>query len=252
MSFKRVFLFLLVGILTPFGVVWSENINPKEIVRNAINYWRDDSSHAVATMVVHRPNWERSMTFESWTKGSNKALVKFIAPVKDSGNATLSIDDDTWSYSPKINKVIRIPPSMKSQSWMGSDFSYRDLTKADDIIEDYTHKIISTETSDLKKVYVIESIPLESAPVVWGKEILKIREDWIIIQHDFYDQDGQLIKSLVVKNISKMDGKLYPKVMHISKVELTDEWTEIIHDTIKFDDNIPDSFFSTASLGNLK
>ena len=95
---------------------------------------------------------------------------------------------------------------MMHQSWMGSDFSYNDLSKSDEIIESYDHKLIGEEQSEGKKVYVIESIPHETAPVVWGKEVIKVREDYIILLHDFYDQDMQLVKRLSTKKIEELSG----------------------------------------------
>jgi outer membrane lipoprotein-sorting protein len=108
------------------------------LVQEAIEYWREGSSHAVASMTVHRPDWERTMKFTSWTKGNDFSLIQFIAPPKDAGSASLKRGNEMWSYSPKIRRVIKIPSSMMAQSWMGSDFSYNDLARDDDIIEYYT------------------------------------------------------------------------------------------------------------------
>ncbi len=245
----RLVTFILVNLfVVTFAFANPVPIVPEKLVRAAVDYWRDDSSFTEARMTIHRPDWERKLALQSWTKGSTKALVKFTAPAKDAGSATLSLDDETWSYAPKINKVIKIPPSMKAQSWMGSDFSYRDLTKADDIVDDYTHLLISTEMKDGHQIYTIESIPKDGAPVVWGKEVLKIREDLLILQHEFFDQSGKLIKVLNVTEIAVMGGKAFPKIMRISKIEEADTWTEIIHDTVKFKEEKSDSFFSVSSL----
>jgi outer membrane lipoprotein-sorting protein len=223
-------------------------IVPEVLVKRAVDYWRDDSSFTKARMTIHRPDWERSLAMESWTKGSSKALVRFTSPAKDAGSATLSLGDETWSYSPKINRVIKIPPSMKAQSWMGSDFSYRDLTKADDIVKQYTHVLIKQDSVEGKILYTVESTPKENAPVVWGKEILQIREDLVIMRHEFYDQDKKLVKVLEAKEIASMGGKLFPKVMRMTKVEEDNNWTEIFHDYVEFKKEFSDSFFSVGSL----
>jgi outer membrane lipoprotein-sorting protein len=225
-------------------------IVPEVLVQRAVDYWRDDSSFTKARMTIHRPDWERSLAMESWTKGSSKALVRFTAPAKDAGSSTLSLGDETWSYSPKINRVIKIPPSMKAQSWMGSDFSYRDLTKADDIVKQYTHILVKQESVDGKLLYTVESTPKENAPVVWGKEVLQIREDLVIMRHEFYDQDKKLVKVLEAKEVASMGGKLFPKVMRMTKVEEDNNWTEIVHDYVEFKKEFSDSFFSVGSLSS--
>ena len=82
------------------------------------------------TMVIHRPDWERTMTMRAWTKGDDRSLVRVLEPRKDRGNGTLTDDNSMWSYSPKVNRVIKIPSSMMGQSWMGSDFSNKDVSRA--------------------------------------------------------------------------------------------------------------------------
>ena len=133
----------------------------KSIVRDAIDHWRGMSSYTEMTMVIHRSDWERSMTMSAWTKGQDQSLVRVIAPVKDRGNDTLIDNKNMWSYSPKINRVIRIPSSMMGQSWMGSDFSNNDIAKVDDIVDEYEHNLLKVEDVDGVTVYEIESIPNE-------------------------------------------------------------------------------------------
>ncbi|MCB0310569.1 MAG: outer membrane lipoprotein-sorting protein, partial [Bdellovibrionales bacterium] len=110
----------------------TKHLSPKQLVERAIEYWRDSSSYTAATMVIHRDDWERSLSLISWTSGRKKSLVRFTAPAKDAGSASLTLDNEMWSFAPKINRVIKIPSSMMHQSWMGSDFSYNDLSKTDD------------------------------------------------------------------------------------------------------------------------
>ena len=110
-----------------------------DIVRRAVDHWRGLSSYSDMTMVIHRPDWERSMTMRAWTKGDDRSLVRVTEPAKDRGNATLTDDDNMWTFSPKVNRVIKIPSSMMGQAWMGSDFSNKDITRADDIVDQYAH-----------------------------------------------------------------------------------------------------------------
>ena len=98
-----------------------------DIVRDAVNHWRGLTSVTVMTMVIHRPDWERSMTIRAWTKGQDQSLVRVMEPKKDRGNGTLTDNDSMWTYSPKVNRVIKVPSSMMGQSWMGSDFSNKDV-----------------------------------------------------------------------------------------------------------------------------
>jgi len=161
---KRFLLPLLLLAWPAFAA--DEELDATKIVRDAINHWRGLSSYTVMTMVIHRPDWERTMTMEAWTKGDKQSLVRVIEPKKDRGNGTLNDDNSMWTYSPKINRVIKIPSSMMGQSWMGSDFSNKDIARADEIIDEYEHTLLGTEDVDGIVVYEIEAIPHEDAAVV--------------------------------------------------------------------------------------
>lgn len=221
-----------------------------ERVKAAIDHWRGTTSRVEARMTIHRPTWERNMSLTSWMRGRGESLVRFTAPAKDAGSASLTVQDEMWTYSPKVNSVVKVPPSMKAQSWMGSDFSYTDLSKADDIINYYTHSLIGSEILEGKKVYIIQSVPHESAPIVWGKEVLKIRDDNILLERGFYDQDGKLIKIMRASDIGMVSGRIYAKVMRMENLEHTGEWTEVVHDKVVFGLAIPDSTFTLANLQN--
>jgi len=220
------------------------------VVRDAINHWRGLASDSVMTMVIHRPDWERSMTMRAWTKGDDRSLVRVLEPRKDRGNGTLTDDNSMWSFSPKVNRVIKIPSSMMGQSWMGSDFSNKDVARADDIVDEYEHTMLSTEQVDDVMVYEIESIPHEEAAVVWGRELLRIREDHVVLTHRFYDQDGELVKTLTSLEIGAMGGRVIALRQRMSKEETPDEWTEIQVDSIDYEVDLKDSLFTLSNLRN--
>ena len=220
------------------------------IVKEAIDHWRGLSSDGVMTMVIHRPDWERSMTMRAWTKGDDRSLVRVLEPAKDRGNGTLTDDNSMWSYSPKVNRVIKIPSSMMGQSWMGSDFSNKDIARADDIVDQYDHSILGIEELDGITVYEIESIPHEDAAVVWGREVLSIRSDHVVTEHRFYDQDGELVKTLTSLEIGEMGGRVIALRQRMGKVESPDEWTEIRVESVEYDMELPDSLFTLSNLRN--
>ncbi len=237
--------------VTPKEVIASSSTeDAKEIVRQAVEYWRDDTSYVTAKMTVHRADWQRESELRSWTKDMTLSLVRFVAPAKDFGNATLSKDEEIWTFTPKTNRVIKIPASMKSQSWMGSDFSYQDLARDDEIVELYSHRYLGSSEQDGHRVHAIESIPLDHAPIVWGKEVQKIRDDYIILEHSFYDQDMQLVKVLRTREIGELGGKLFPLVMRMENAEEPEEWTEITHTAARFDLALSQNFFTLSNLRN--
>jgi outer membrane lipoprotein-sorting protein len=220
------------------------------IVRAAIDHWRGLSSDTVMTMVIHRPDWERTMTIRAWTKGDKRSLVRVLEPRKDRGNGTLTDDDNMWTFSPKVNRVIKIPSSMMGQSWMGSDFSNKDIARADDIVDQYDHEILGVTDEDGKKVYEIEAVPHEDAAVVWGREVLRIRDDYVVVSHRFFDQDGNLVKELKSLEIGEMGGRVIAIRQRMGKVDEPGEWTEVAVDSVDYDVDLSDNVFTLANLRN--
>ena len=222
----------------------------KGIVRAAVDHWRGLSSYSEMSMLIHRPDWERSMTMQAWTKGDEKSLVRVIEPKKDRGNGTLTDDNDMWTFSPKVNRVIKIPSSMMGQSWMGSDFSNKDVARADDIIDQYDHTLLGTEVVEGVTVYEIQAIPHEQAAVVWGREELRIRDDYVVLEHRFYDQDGELVKALKTLEIEEMSGRTIASRQRMVKEDEPEEWTEIEVLSVEYEIDIRDSVFTLSNLRN--
>jgi hypothetical protein len=160
------------------------------------------------------------------------------------------IDNSMWNYSPKVNRVIKVPSSMMGQSWMGSDFSNKDVSRSDDIVDQYTHRLLETSEMDGKQVYLIESIPLEEAAVVWVREVLRIREDLILLEQSYFDQDGELVKKLEALEIGQMGGRVIVTRQRMTKIDEPQEWTEMQVKSMNYDVAVEDNMFTLANLRN--
>ncbi len=224
--------------------------DPRNIIQQAMDHWRGLSSYSELTMIIHRPDWERTMSMRSWTKGDKTSLVRVILPKKDAGTGTLTRDNNMWTFAPKINRVIKVPSSMMGQSWMGSDFSNKDLSKSTDILDQYDHTLLEVLDKDGHGVFMIESIPHEDAAVVWGKEVLFIRDDHILLEQQYWDQDGVLFKTMRTREIKELGGRAVASIVRMGKRETPDEWTEMSVQEIQFDQSHPDSLFTLSYLRN--
>ena len=219
-----------------------------QLVQDAFEYYRGEASVARVEMTIHRPNWQRTQVMHAWTRGEEDSLFTIVEPAKDRGNGTMKKGNDMWSFNPKVNRIIKLPPSMMSQSWMGSDFSNNDLAKADSIIRNYTHEVIGEEIHDGQRVTIIESIPVPGAPVIWGKEILKIREDLVFLEERFYDEEGELVKTLLFGDIGLISGKLYPRLMTMKPADKPDHYTSVRYLDLAFPESLPGRIFTRAAL----
>jgi len=244
----RALIFLLGTLL--LSSVRAQETDAAQLVRNAMDHWRGLTSYSDMTMTIHRPDWERSMTMKSWSKGDKRSLVRVVEPRKDAGNGTLLNDGSMWTFTPRINRIIKVPSSMMSQSWMGSDFSNKDISKSTDIIDQYDHELVGREERDGHTYFTISSVPHEDAAVVWGKEILIVRDDYVLMEQQFWDQDGILVKSMKTLEVKEMGGRAVARVMRMGKVDSPEEWTQLTANAIEFDLELPDSLFTLSSLRN--
>jgi outer membrane lipoprotein-sorting protein len=220
------------------------------MLRRSFDNYRAGSSETSVAMTVHRPDWERRLELKAWTRGQSDALVRFLAPVKDAGNATLKLGQDTWVFNPKLNEVIKLPASMMSQPWMGSDFSYNDLAKSDDIITEYVHHTVAADQVGGHTVWTIEALPKPGAPVVWGKVAVKIRDDDVVTEETFFDQDLRSARRMRTDKIAILGGRPYPVTMTMQPLDVAGQWTRIDTSDGRFNVDIPGYFFTLSNLQN--
>ena len=227
----------------------AEEMTAEKLVAGALDLMRGgQSSYTEMRMLVHRPDWERTSVLVVWTRGREDALMRFTAPAKDAGNATLKRGDKMWTFTPKLNRVIRLPYSLMSQSWAGSDFSYNDLARADDMLRYNTLRIANVAESDGHKIYTIEAIPHDDAPVVWGKEEMVLRDDYVLISQTFYDQALVPLKRMETLEIGELGGRTMAIHMRMSNLEEPEKYTEMFYDSADFDVDLPDRTFTEFSL----
>ena len=209
----------------------------KEIVRKAQNITLGLNSSSTMTMQIVRPEWSRSVTMQSWSKGTDYYLIYITAPAREKGQVFLKSEKNMWNWMPTIQRMIKIPPSMMMSSWMGSDFNNDELMKESSLVVDYTHKIVGEETLDTYPCYKVELIPLPQAPVVWNKVFLWISKEYDFgIKSEFYGKNDELVNLQVGSEIKMMDGKLLPSKMIIEPVQKEGFQTILIIEKIKFND----------------
>jgi len=223
-------------------------VNAYALMSAAIDQTRGLSSYVELKMVIHRPEWERSSQLKSWTEGRGNALVRFTAPAKDAGNATLKLAEKVWTYTPKLNRVIRLPFSLMSQSWAGSDFSYNDLSRTDNLLHQYDLSIINTVSEGGHTIYTVQAVPKENAPVVWGKEELVIRDDYVLLLQTFFDQDMQPYKRMEILEVGELGGRTFGTRMRMYKLEEPERFTELEYLSAEFDIDLRDNMFTLFSL----
>jgi outer membrane lipoprotein-sorting protein len=186
---------------------------------------------------------------KSWSKGDKYFLIYITAPAKEKGQVFLKVDKEMWNYVPTISRMIKIPPSMMMQSWMGSDFTNDDLVKQSSIVVDYDHHLLAEETIRGKECYKLELIPHEDAAVVWGKIISWITKDgYDLWKSEYYDEEGELQNIENAYDIKDMGDRKIPTRMEIIPVDKEGQKTVLNIISTTFNKPIEDSFFSKQNM----
>ncbi|MQP55626.1 outer membrane lipoprotein-sorting protein [Vibrio parahaemolyticus] len=224
-----------------------------DIVQKSDQAMRGKSSYSEATMEIVRPDWTRSMTMKSWTKGTELSLVLVTAPAKDKGSASLKRHREMWNWVPSIERVIKIAPSMLSQSWMGSDFTNDDLINQSSIVVDYQHALLGNDSFEGDKVWVIEAMAKPDAPVVWNKVTLWISQSTYLQRKvEFYDEFDERVNVLTTYDVKELGGRKIATRMEMKPVDKPGNKTIFTTHQAQFDFDINDDFFSQQQMKSLR
>ncbi|MBC8237872.1 MAG: outer membrane lipoprotein-sorting protein [Helicobacteraceae bacterium] len=217
----------------------------QEIIKKLDDNMRGQNISIKLSMRVVSLGHERTMKIESYSQGTKKSFTKILFPPKDRGITFLSLDNQMWQYVPKIERIIKIPPSMMLQNWMGSDITNDDMVKQSSIVEDYDSKILEKKAN----IVTIELIPKEDAAVVWGKIIINIdTATYTSIKDIFYDEDGEEVRYFIYENVKKF-GKYYiPTYWRVQSSDKPENFTEIVLEEVKYDTEISQQYFKKSAL----
>jgi outer membrane lipoprotein-sorting protein len=221
----------------------------EEIVDQVDRMLRGESSEATVVMEVVTEHWDRTMDMKIWSLGTDYSLIRILSPQKEAGTATLKAENDIWNYMPRVDRTIKLPPSLMSAAWMGSHFTNDDLVKESRIIEDYDIEIGFEGVRDGVEVWEFVLTPKPEAAVVWGRIEEQVRKDdlmpnWAV----YYDDRGEVARTMTFSDFRTMGGRMVPARMDVVPADKPAERTSIIYRELEFDVDVDQSFFSLRQL----
>lgn len=220
-----------------------------EIVQAADSKMRGNTSQAQITIQTVRPTWSREMTVKTWMKGTDFAMILVQSPAKDKGIIFLKRKKEVWNWMPSLEKIIKLPPSMMSQSWMGTDFTNDDLVKESSLLNDYDHSISGDTIIGNRNCYIIQLLPKPQAAVVWGKLLVCIdKKDFLELHTRFYDEDGSLINTMNASDVKMMDGRLIPTRFEMIPADKPNQKTVMLYIAVIYNRHLDDAFFTTEKM----
>ncbi|MBC8413672.1 outer membrane lipoprotein-sorting protein [bacterium] len=218
------------------------------IIDHVDRLYRSESSYAEMEMTVVSEHWERTISMNAWTEGLEKTFIDITSPKKDKGIATLRMDTEMWNYFPKINKVMKVPPSMMMGSWMGSDFTNDDLVKESSLIRDYSYELYTPDDAE-EGYYYVELKPKEETPSVWGRITIVVSKDTFLpVSESYYDEKDRKMRHLIFSEVKDFGGRTIPSVLEMVSLNKEGHRTVIRYKEIEFDVPLDKDVFTLRNL----
>jgi outer membrane lipoprotein-sorting protein len=246
--------FLILSLLSLDTVLSAQVLTAKEIVKKADDKFNGEKSSIMTmAMTIIRPSWQRTVDFRNWTQGRDNSLTLITSPARDAGQTFLKRGMEMWNWNPSINRLIKLPPSMMSQGWMGSDYTNDDILKESSAVDDYRHELIGEEVIDGRSCYKIKMVAREEAAVIWGSQTRWIdKNEFLVLRAELFDEDGVIVRTETGSDIKKMDGRMIQTRMELIPADEPGNKTVVVIKDMKFNVPIEDSFFSQQNMKNLR
>lgn len=250
LSFRYTFILTLsLAFLLSCSTVTAQIPDGSEVVSKANNKLRGNTSEAELMMRIVRPSWEREIGMKTWTRGNDYTMIYIQAPARDEGTAYLKRGNEMWNWVPKVGRVVKLPPSMMMQSWMGSDFTNDDLVEQASIVTDYTHKVLGDTTIRNYDCWTVELTPKENAAVVWSRIVMHVSKDeYLELRTEFCNEDDEIVNLMRGMDVKEFDQRTIPSRFEMIPMDKEDQKTVLIYQSIKFNTDIPENFFSIQNM----
>lgn len=236
------------------NILVAQEISATDIVRKSDEKFNGEkSSYSVMSMTIIRPAWQRTIEFKNWSLGRDFALTLITAPAKEAGQTFLKRSSEMWSWNPSISRLIKLPPSMMSQGWMGSDYTNDDILRESSVVKDYVHEIVGEETIGGRLCYKIKMTAKENAAIIWGKQMRWIdKKDFLVLKAELYDEDGSLVRTETGSEIKIMDGRIITSKIEMVPKEEPENKTLLEIREIKFNIAVGENYFSQQNMQRVR
>jgi outer membrane lipoprotein-sorting protein len=202
----------------------------------------------VSTMIVASERGERSIKSKTWKKGSDESFTEYLEPARERGVKMLKIKNDLWIFYPAADRIVKIAGHMLRQSLMGSDLSYEDMMENRKLTDMYEARVVEKAVINGRDCLVLK-LEAKQDDVAYPLQKLWVdAERHLSLKSELSAKSGKLLKQIEVKEVKQFGKRWYPVRLIYKDMLGTSKGTQIMIDSIDFDQQIPASIFNKSSL----
>ena len=223
-------------------------------MRRAEDALRGETAEMKMRMTITTPRWTRELVIRSWDdQRGDRSFTRILEPPKDKGTGFLRDHDAFWTWLPKVERAMRIPPSMMLQPWMGSDFTNDDLARESSLAKDYEPRLLGEKSIDGVATVGVELIPKPEAPVVWSRLELWIEKDrFAPVRFVYFDEPEpgrfEAVRTLSFSDVRVVDGRPLPHDWLMVPNDKPGHSTRVRLEEAAFDRPLDDAIFTQKNL----
>jgi outer membrane lipoprotein-sorting protein len=205
---------------------------------------RGVSQWATLSLTVERPDRTTEYVMEIVTDGDKRSLARVTAPPREAGQAFLSVGSNLLIYNPRLGRSLRLPPSGRSNAFLGSDLSYDDLAG-----EEYRDQYDAAIASEDAQAITLDLTPHPEAPTPYGKLAFAVQPTtYAPLSLTFFDQRGNAVKRMSFSDFKKVDGKTVPERFEVVDLLKQGYRTVAAFTKVDYQTPVPERCFTEAAL----
>lgn len=248
MTIKQLLVAMAIMLLAAIRAFADVDPRALELLEKMDSLYQQENSYAKMTMEITTPDYQRTMTMETWSIGLDYSLVRVLAPQRDRGVATLKREKEMWNYLPKVQRVVKVPPSMMMGSWMGSDFTNDDLMREGSWVDGF-HVTLEQEGNE----YVLNLVAKPDTVTVWGAMQIRInRENLMPVKQIYFEEDGTAVREMRFSEVKRFGDVTLPTVMELVPLNKPNQFTRITYESMEFNLDIDSEFFTLQNLRRMR
>ena len=236
-----------------WGDAWAEPSQPpslpsvSEVTESLDRLYRSNTAHGTMSMEIVTRRYKRSLELESWSRGEEHALIVIRRPAREAGTASLKTPDGLWSYAPRADRLLRIPPGMLSDGWMGSHISNDDLLRDSSWREDFETSLAAVQEGG-RRTLKLTAIPKPDTPVVYSKIVWTVDAETMLPLRS-EDFDGERIaRTTTFSDVRDFGGRRLPSTITVVPSKYPEESTVMRYTAMRFDAKVDNRMFTPRGL----